>query len=300
MRYSRLRKRRRKKRTARLFLIALLILGILYIVSAGKLGKLVSRLAAPIINQKDNSGGSDRVSKAEPILTVPEDKVDSKGGKKQDTTKVTESIKANPLSMFTIQMSAFTDEKNANEFAKQLQSKGGAGYVLKDEFFRVLAVGFQKEEDAKKVKEQLKADGVESHVYPVSSSGADMKITATKTNISAIRSAYEMWEEKYLALEKVIRDLDSDAIPVTDACGQMEKIKKEMDTKRDELKAINARQDDNAVLSGLVSLYESGSKSLGGVLAEKSSDKVTVSSRIKHAHIEMVMLYKDYMTQISK
>ena len=116
MRYSRLRKRRRKKRTARLFLIALLILGILYIVSAGKLGKLVSRLAAPIINQKDNSGGSDRVSKAEPILTVPEDKVDSKGGKKQDTTKVTESIKANPLSMFTIQMSAFTDEKNANEF----------------------------------------------------------------------------------------------------------------------------------------------------------------------------------------
>ena len=172
--------------------------------------------------------------------------------------------------------------------------------MLKDEFFRVLAVGFQKEEDAKKVKEQLKADGVESHVYPVSSSGADMKITATKTNISAIRSAYEMWEEKYLALEKVIRDLDSDAIPVTDACGQMEKIKKEMDTKRDELKAINARQDDNAVLSGLVSLYESGSKSLGGVLAEKSSDKVTVSSRIKHAHIEMVMLYKDYMTQISK
>jgi hypothetical protein len=300
MRYSRLKKRRRKKRYAKLFLTALLILGILYVVSAGKLGKFVSRLVSPIINQKDNSGGTDEVSKAEPILTVPEDKADSKDGKKKDTSKVTETIKANSLSMFTIQMSAFTDEKNANEFAKQLQSEGGAGYVLKDEFFRVLAVGFQKEEDAKKVKEQLKADGMESHIYPVSSSGADMKITATKTNISAIRSAYEMWEEKYLALEKVIRDLDSDAIPAADAYGQMEKIKKEVTEKEDELKAMNARQDNNAVLSGLVSLYESGSKSFDGILAEKSSDKVTVSSKIKYTHIEMIMRYKEYMTQIAK
>ncbi len=300
MRYSRLKKRRKKKRYAKLFLIALLILGILYVVSAGKLGKFVSRLVSPIINQKGNSDGTDEVSKAEPILTVPEDKLDSKGGDEKDTSKVTKNIKANSLSMFTIQMSAFTDEKNANEFAKQLQSKGGAGYVLNDEFHRVLAVGFQKEEDAKKVKEQLKADGIESHVYPISSSGADMKITAVKANIDAIQSAYGMWEEKYVALEKVIRDLDSDVIPAADACGQMEKIKKEMVRKRDELKAMNAKQDNNAVLSGLVSLYESGIKSFDGILSQNSSDKVAISSKIKYTHIEMVMRYKEYMAQIAK
>ncbi len=300
MRYSRLKKRKTKQRYAAFVLIVLLVFGVIYVLSAGTLGKFVSNLISPILSRDGSPDATDGVSDGEPILTVPDDNGNPTDEPAADTAKITETLKANALSMFAIQMGAFTDSANAETFAQELRSKGGAGYILNDGFYRVLAIGFQTEGDAKQVKEELKAEGIESHVYQIASAGVDMKITATEANVSAIRSAYEMWKEKYAALEKIIKDLDSDTISPSAAYGQIEEIKKAMEQKRDELQALNAKQNNNAILSGLVSLYESENQSLDEILSQNSSDKVAISSKIKYTDIEMLMRYKDYMEQITK
>jgi hypothetical protein len=298
MRYSRLRKRKTKQRYAAFVLTVLLVFMVIYVISAGTLGKFVSGLISPLLSRDADAGPSDSPSEGEPILTVPDDRPVEEPS--EDTIKIKDTLKANALSMYAIQMGAFTDGSNAEVFAQELRAKGGAGYVLNDGFHRVLAIGFQTEEDARQVKEELKASGTESHVYRIASTGVDMTITATEANVNAIRAAYELWEDKYVSLENIIKELDSGTISSLEAYDRIEGIQAAIEEKRNELEALNAKQKNNTILAGLVSLYDGGVNSLNEILSQNSSDKVAISSKIKYTYIDMLMRYKDYMDQITK
>ena len=55
-------------------------------------------------------------------------------------------------------------KKNARAAAAELQNKGSAGFIQNDKYFRLLAVGFVSEDDAQKVRQQLKDEGIESQI----------------------------------------------------------------------------------------------------------------------------------------
>ena len=295
MRYSRLKRKKTKQRYATFILVVVLIFAIIYVISAGTIGKFVSNIISPILSSFDKGSTDTPTAPPEddPLLTISDKS-------NEGVVKITDTIKANTLSMKAIQMGAFTANENAGVFADDLRTKGGAGYIIEDTYFRVLAIGFQSQEDAVKVREQLKVDGIESQVYEITSAGASMQITATENNVSAIKSAFATWEEKYIALEKVLKDLDSSSIAASDAYKIMEEFKGVIDAKRDELSGLAAVQDNNPILTGLLELYQSGSKSFEDILAESSTNKVAISSKIKYTYIEMMMKYKDYMEKITK
>jgi hypothetical protein len=296
MRYSRIKKSQNKKRYATLLLVVLLGFLILYIAFAGTLGKFVSNWISPILVGEDSGkvpGGSNQ---DEPILTLPDETKEPIS----DSEKITESLKANALVMYTVQMGAFSEAENAQSFAKELKALGGGAYVLKDDFYRVLAVGYQSEEDAQKVRKDLATNGIESYIYKLATAGADMKITATEENVTAIRSAYEMWEDKYLSLEEMVIQLDSGAITSKDAYDQISEVKIDMESKRDRLNTLNNNQNNNVILAGLVTLFDNTCQSLDKILSLNRSDKVAISAEIKYTYINMLMQYKEYMEQITK
>ncbi|HHY83551.1 MAG TPA: SPOR domain-containing protein [Clostridiales bacterium] len=295
MRYSRIKRNQTKKRYATFLLVVLLGFAVIYVAFAGTLGKFVSNLILPLISSenKNNTGNNDD----DPVLTIP----DTTEEPSKDTAKVTETLKANALTMYAIQMNAFSDKSNAEAFAQELKSKGGAGYILDDGFYRVIAIGFKNEQDAKQVREELKADGIESHVYKIATAGANMSITATRDNVSAISSAYELWEEKYYSLEDIILNLDKGNISSSEAYNNIKEIKTELEAKRDQLKELYDNQNNNnIVLAGLVTLYENSCLSLDKILSINSMDKVAISSEIKYTYVDMLMQYMDYMEQITK
>ncbi len=292
MRYSRLRRNQAKKRYAAFILIVILGLGLIYVASASTLGKFVSNLILPIING-ESEGGELNVEPDDPMLIMPDDNDKHIA----DTSKINDTLKASALSLYTIQMGAFTDEENAKAFSQELKARGGAGYTYNDKFYRVLAIGFQSEEDAIKVKDELIADDIEANVYKLVTSGADMQITATQENVDMIRSAFEIWEEKYHSLEDIIVSLDSGAINPLEAVDRISEIKSEMDLKKDKLREINTNQD-NIILTGLFELYDNSCQSLDKIISINSNDMVEISSEIKYTYIEIFMLYKGYMEQI--
>lgn len=294
MRYSRIKKNQSKKRYASLLLVILLGLIILYIAFAGTLGKFVSNWISPLFrgeNETEVPGNN----LDDPILTLPEGTPNSVS----DLEKINDSLKLNALTMYTVQIGAFSDENNAKSCANELKTMGGAGYILHDDFYRVMAVGFQSEGDSKKVKSQLETSGVESHIYKLATAGADMNITATKENVAAIRSAYEIWEEQYLSLEQLIIDLDSGVISSVDAYNRVKEIKTDMEGKLGRLREMNANQNNNNILDGLVILYENACQSFDKILSQNSSEKVAISAEIKYTYIELIMQYKTYMEQIT-
>lgn len=295
MRYSRVKKNQTRKRYATFILVVLLGFGLIYVIFAGTLGKFVSNLILPILSGEQAEGGQG-TDTDDPILTLPDDTNEPVA----DTVKITDTLKANALALYGIQMGAFTDEENAKAFSQELKTRGGAGYVYNDGFYRVMAIGFQSEEDANQVRNELKADEIESHVYKLTTAGADMEITATVENIAEIRSAYEIWEQKYRSMEDVIVSLDSGAISSLEAADKIQVLKTEMEQKRDKLQEMNANQNNNVVLAGLVKLYDDSCQSLDIILAKNTSDKVAISSEIKYTYIDMLMQYKDYMEQITQ
>lgn len=295
MRYSRVRKNQTRKRYATFILVVLLGFGLIYVITAGTLGKFVSNLILPILSGEQSSEGQD-IDTDDPILTLPDDTNESAA----DTAKTTDTLKAKSITLYGIQMGAFTDEENAKAFSQELKTRGGAGYIFNDGFYRVMAIGFQSEEDAIQVKEELKTDEIESHVYKLTTAGADMEITAKEENIREIRSAFEIWEEKYRTIEEIIVSLDSGGITPLEASDKIRGLKAEMEQKRDKLHEMNGNQNNNVILTGLVRLYDNSCRSLDIILSQNTNDKVAISSEIKYTYIDMLMQYKDYMEQITQ
>ena len=293
MRYSRVRKSQ-SKRYAAVLMVILLTFVILYIGFAGTLGKYVSQWILPFINGEDNDKLPGKTTD-DPVLTPP----DNSQEPASDVTKVTEAIKANALTLHTIQMGAFTDLNNAESYAQDLRAQGGAGYILKDDFYRVLAVAFKTEEDARKVKTELAGNNLESHIYKLATAGAEMNITATEENVSTIRSSYEIWEKNFWSLEQLLIDLDSSKITTSEAYDRVSLMKADMEEREETLRKKNSSQNNNIILSGLVTLYEKGNGSLDKILSQNSYNKVAISAEIKYTYIDMLTQYKDYMDQIT-
>ncbi|HPT77762.1 MAG TPA: SPOR domain-containing protein [Candidatus Atribacteria bacterium] len=286
MRYSRLRRSATRKRYAFFILVAVLSCSLLYIFFAGTIGKYVSDVIAPILGSR----GSTNDPTDDPKLTVPDE---------EDTVKVTENITANALKLYTIQMGAFIEERNAEDYALTLRTQGGAGYTVNDTYYRVLAVGFQLESDAAKVREQLKADDIDSQVYKIASPGVNMQITATKSNVETIKSAFSIWEDEYYKLEDILKQLDRNEISTTEAQSAISECKQPIDEMSDKLEGLNATQENNPILNGLLQLYKDTAKSLDDIITQNPSNKVAISSKLKYTYIELMMKYKQYLEQIT-
>ena len=90
-----------------------------------------------------------------------------------------------------VQMDAFSEKDDAGTSAQSVKERGGAGYVIQDEYYRVFAAAYNTQEQAQSVCEQLiKQDEKEAKVYPVSSGSVVFKITATRDQIDTVSEAF--------------------------------------------------------------------------------------------------------------
>ena len=135
MRYSRITRARNQRRYAFIVIVIFFVLVGIYFLIAGTMGKAISNLITPILKSKqqpdelvrDESIGQDEdLADQEMELTLPNEYAQD-----DKATRITETIKVDAMSFLGIQIGAFNSKENAQSIANQLQSKGGAGYVLK-------------------------------------------------------------------------------------------------------------------------------------------------------------------------
>ena len=211
MRYSRIRKKKRQRGYARLFMIGLILFAIIYVVSAGAIGKFLSNKIAPKLKgmgeaqEEDVQSEEDKMQDS--MANGPDTAKISHKKESGNVKKISETIRVAPLTIYTIQMAAFSAEENAKEFVREIQELGAGGYIVNDKFFRVIAVGYLDENDTNKVREQLKDDNIECEIYRISCPGANMQVTASAEKIQGIKDAYSLWEAKLRELEDIIKRL---------------------------------------------------------------------------------------------
>lgn len=140
MRYSRIRRKKRQRNYTRFFLIGLTLFAIIYIVSAGAIGKKLSSIIAPRLSlkeeksAKDDDNEDDGKSKESNPDRADGEKADEGQSSGKEIEKISETVEVAPLTIFTIQLGAFATEENAKELAQEVRERGAGGYIIKDEF----------------------------------------------------------------------------------------------------------------------------------------------------------------------
>jgi len=309
MRYSRLRRSRSRRSYVSVFIVGLLLFSAFYFLSAGAVGRYISQIIGPILeeghnrNETENEGGSDKsgtqVGKKEIELTLPKSQTDDElQNQELKESRITESIKIEPMVYYAIQVGAFNGIENAKILAQDIKQKGGAGYIIEDEYYRVIAMAYASETDCLSVKEQLKDQGVESQIYKIASSGVNMEVTATKDKIEGIRSSFNIWKEKASLLENLIRELDTNKITGEISLNRLRDIREEMVTQRDKIGEYIKTNEGNRILVELHKLYENQINNLDQILQVNINDRLAISSNMKYNYIDMIYQFNRYIEKI--
>jgi len=299
MRYSRFKKRKTQKRYAYILTIGVLLFGAIYFGLAGAAGNFISGILSnyisdmypftpPVEPVDETEPKQDEQESAEPITT------------QQPQDMLTDSLSIDPFLLSAVQIGAFSNKDNAEIMSLQSQLSGGAGFILHDEFYRVLAAAYTQAAYASDTKLKLNSQGFESRIYTLSYPGASIEITAHSDKVENVKAAFSALQERTASIEGIIRSLEDEQTDAQSAIASITTIKEEFGEKLAILQAYQIPQQNGYVLEGLNELYEKAVEDLDAVVNEGTRQgDLAILSKIRYTYIGMIYDFKQYMERIT-
>jgi len=201
---------------------------------------------------------------------------------------------------YAIQLGVFESEDSALAMAEGYRSRGAAGYIWQDsERYRVLAAVYPDEEDAKRVRTQLKeGQSIDSYVFAIEPMNLTLKLSGMAGQLDVLEAIYTFWQETALELQKESLELDQ----------------REMDTKQVR-ERLTAMVEANEVLLELVSqrftkpyhaavqpaaeLLQQFAAHLNELLANEQQSSVAIGAAIKYEALWMIAHMRQYYEQLT-
>ncbi len=115
----------------------------------------------------------------------------------------------NPNNFYAVEVASFDDYNEAYDFASQLQTKGGAGYITYNKKYKVLSSLYLTYDNAKSVADNIKGDYADACVYelvlpeidvPTDISDEQQKVITT--SFAVTKSAIATMSNIYLGIDK--------------------------------------------------------------------------------------------------
>lgn len=201
--------------------------------------------------------------------------------------------------MYMVQMDAFSEKDDAEASAQSVKERGGAGYVIQDEYYRVFAAAYNTQEQAQSVCEQLiKQDEKEAKVYPVSSGSVVFKITATRDQIDTVSEAFAYFPEICGELAEKTIDFDKGMLSTSQYKTFAAGIADKMEDLADSVNRIIAGTSENAVLKSYSQLLEEAREKLENISVKNTDSALAFSSEIKYNYIELAHMYIKYVASL--
>ncbi len=296
MRYGRMMSKppQKHRRFSSLIIVAV-ILGITaYFVGAGAAG---GWLAENVINPVFNSG-TGKAEEPSPSMTTavsPASTVETSNLTETPASAQTEEqITAQSITLYTLQVGAFSDEANAQQAAKEVIGRGGAGFVAYDgSLYRVLVAGYTSENDAKSVKADLESQGISTTVFKLESGALEFKIGAEKQQIDAIKGCFDVVPATVSELQQIIYASDKGE-KVDDRVTALKAGAAEVTTS---LKAIVSTESE--AMSNLVAFMDSFCELLGSIHKSSDVSSVAFSAELKYNLISVVVDYSTFFKELS-
>lgn len=169
------------------FWIFIAVAAICYVALASGLGKWIAE--SWVIPSLEGAGEES----AEPESSAPPEET------------ATLDIELGPMQFYAVQLGAYSTQESADAQAKLVRERGGAGYVLSDGNFRVLAGGYAEKADAETVKAQLETQGQDVYLYvPDPIAGLTLRVTGNADELEKVRTACSAWKGAVEAMSEAV------------------------------------------------------------------------------------------------
>lgn len=300
MRYSRNKKSRATSQYTIIIIVIVLIGSVFYFGAASVMGSWVAQnMVTPLLKKinsmqislplatKSNQSKNDSLKTSAPI-------------EKNNTIKATDTLEVNGFDFFTIQMGAFKNQDNADVFSTEIQKKGGAGYIYKDDLYRVLGVAYRNEKDALDVKEQLTIDNIEARIFPLTIKGINMQITADTERINGIKAIFTKWNDIQQQIEKLIISYDKGTSDIKVANEQIITIRNSMEEIKNDLQEFLSGNENNSLYNGLYNLFTNHIKDISTIQDQNITNRIEFSAKIKYTYIKMNYDYYNFINQLTQ
>ena len=214
-----------------------------------------------------------------------------------DKTERTISVAAK--NMYAIQIGVYNAADNAVTASADLQKRGGAGYLLDDGAYRIIASVYASQDDAANVRSKLLAnDGISSQIYTFKSDEISVKVTATKAQADSIEKMFKLYDTIVPEIEAISMEFDKGTETVAGAKVRLTKLAEACETAQTEFNAA-VNGNSNMTFTKLNSFYDSVESVLNGVAKSTETDKVKLSAKLKYIYIDIVKLYCDFIDSIA-
>ena len=299
MRYSRMEQQRPEEMRTReggrsgvAFLLAVLaIAAAIYFLGAAKIGKFLGdKVFAPVFSFVANLRGGDAAGDAE----------GSAGAEpSQSTTGAGEefTLTLPGLHVYALQAGAYAEEQNAAEYAASLQSKGGAGYIYKeDDICRVFIAAYTSREDAENVQKRLESEQqISTKVYEIAAEEQALRVTAdaqTRADLEALTG--ENFAYAANLIELAMR-YDRGEVTAAAVEERMAELAAQAKKQQAEAKAL-AKAETQGNYPAAAQVY------FAEILQILETDKAgaadaEVSARIKHAYMAAAFAERTFLQQ---
>lgn len=298
MRYTRFKKKKNRKKYTIVLIMAALLFAMVYFGLAGLIGSFISGLLNSFISDTNPADIQDPKDGLEEQL--PDENEPSQNDQQQLQNVITDSLEIEAFSLNALQIGAFASRENAEKLAMQSQITGGAGFILFDQFYRVITAAYIDNNDASNVKEVLDTQGFESRIYLISYPGASIEITASAEKVRDIKEAFTILNSGRNETAQITGELGKGEIKTADAIVRIRTLKTDLEGKLSVLNEYKIAQRDVYVLDGLIELYDKAIKDLALILSENNIDNhIAILSKIRYTYISMIYDFKLYMEQLT-
>lgn len=179
-------RRRSRSHNGGWLLLAVVLVGVAYFGAAGTAGTWLAKNVIQPVASTLGLFGEEKQTPAPSAQATP-------------TGQGSVAVEMPAQTVYTLQTGVFSSSENASTESKNMQAKGGAGYVLQDgNNYRVLLSCYQQESEAKSVKERL-AESMETKVYPITTQ-AGKAYVHTDAQATVLKEAQAMYEKARTAL----------------------------------------------------------------------------------------------------
>jgi len=284
----------KKNRHSTLIIVAVLLGITAYFVGAGAAGGwLAENVIQPVFNSGVGSAATPTPAGSDANVSAPAASATAESPAVSGTHSE-EKITAQSVTLYALQVGAFSDESNAKKIAQEVKGRGGAGFISYDgSLYRVLLAGYTSENNAKSVKAELENQDISTTIFKLDSGALEFKIGAEKQQIEAVKACFNIVPDIVSELQQIIYDADRG----NNVNDRITALKAKADEVNANLKA--AVSAESASMASLIQYMDSLCDKLGNIPKSNDISGVEFSSELKYNLISVVVDYAAFFKKLS-
>lgn len=201
--------------------------------------------------------------------------------------------------VYAISLGVYSNKYSAETSATNFIKRNAGGYVFKiNGSYHVLASAYEKENDAKLVRENLLLEGIESEIIEITFPNVLLESISSKAQEKEFIESLNIFKIAYLELYDVSVSLDTSVIDQTRAKIEIISIKADVEEK---LEKINKGTTaiDGIYYQTIKNKYNELIDILSSLKNFEETDGIILSAKIKYCYLEILDMARDLIDTLN-